>query len=943
MAWQAADPGTIAQDAQGNYQVKIGANWMPAPKGTIAQGDDGKFHYNADAFTPPAAPAAPAPHPSMLSQVVDTAADAVKPVMAGLGGLFDEIHRGYQKISGGNPLPYNDPSSMHNTFAAPFEHNPNSTPDIDRARQAAMAIMPTGPLMRASAPVIRTVSNALDTAGQRIRDSGPTGATVMNEVVDPALDIGKGALALEGEGQLFGRSPLGALANTTTRAVKGVGKLATTLDPEVAANTALAPNAAQAQTIALNPAIERGRQDGFMFTGSDIRRAVNGPNADVPGLTRSRMTDSGTTERIQQHNQALATSKPAQDVGITNAADPAELQARIAQEGKAYDDLGQQVGNKTKDQLSPTFDTDLGRSAQPGASQTSRDAVQSQVQFYQDAYKNGLQGPTAVNDVKHLRQNATKQMASMDPDTQALGKTNLNIANAIEDELMRQLPAGSDLATRFPVARTQLAKLYEFQEAMQGGQVNPQKYLQLKLAGAPLTGAADSVANAAAIGGRNGAVGESFAQPITPSTPGLSIGHYGGWRTAVNAAGRAVRALPGMDESSEAFQRANYGPFREPPPPVEAANAPTIEPYTPAPDLRIPEALRAGVGASSKLRYPDTPGRSSGYSELATEKPGPAPGIPAGLGVGEGKASNIRYPDAPGRSSGYSELANEKPVAPVAPPTLGDELALGSNRVNPAPPTSLRGGPPSGYSQLGMEPAPAPPERLPESLALGADRVRPAPPTEMRGGPSSGYSELATSPRTLGDELALGSNVRNPAPATSARGGPNSGYSRFGSEEAPEAPKLSDALALGSNRVSPAPPTTMRGGPSSGYSQLGMEPAAEAPKLSDVVAPKTPNSRAAFDAAAAAAVQSSKLRDAMAQIDPRTLQGAPVGLDTLRANSGMSKEAFDKAIADGIAKGEFAAQSHAWPARLTDADKAKLVPNGRGGFYDSIAIQPPKS
>lgn len=53
MPWQAAEPGTIAQDAQGAYHVKVGDQWAPAPKGAIAQDEQGAYHLNSDAVGAP--------------------------------------------------------------------------------------------------------------------------------------------------------------------------------------------------------------------------------------------------------------------------------------------------------------------------------------------------------------------------------------------------------------------------------------------------------------------------------------------------------------------------------------------------------------------------------------------------------------------------------------------------------------------------------------------------------------------------------------------------------------------------------------------------------------------------------------------------------------------------------------------------------------------------
>src|ERR1022692_3862280 len=62
MPWNPTEPGTIAQDAAGEYHVKINNQWVPAPKGSVAQDQQGAYHFNADSLTPP--PPAPKEKPA---------------------------------------------------------------------------------------------------------------------------------------------------------------------------------------------------------------------------------------------------------------------------------------------------------------------------------------------------------------------------------------------------------------------------------------------------------------------------------------------------------------------------------------------------------------------------------------------------------------------------------------------------------------------------------------------------------------------------------------------------------------------------------------------------------------------------------------------------------------------------------------------------------------
>ena len=54
--WQAAEPGTVVGDGQGNYQIRQSGQWMPMPKGSLVADEHGAYHFDSDAIKPPAAP-----------------------------------------------------------------------------------------------------------------------------------------------------------------------------------------------------------------------------------------------------------------------------------------------------------------------------------------------------------------------------------------------------------------------------------------------------------------------------------------------------------------------------------------------------------------------------------------------------------------------------------------------------------------------------------------------------------------------------------------------------------------------------------------------------------------------------------------------------------------------------------------------------------------------
>jgi|GEM_PF-6279892 len=651
MPWQPAESGTIAQDDSGAYQVKVGDTWVPAPKGSVAKNDEGKFQFNSDALAPPKPAPTPAPPPPAapeatpaLTQIGHMGMDAAGTVARGVGALGDVVHNAYGALTDGDVRPYDAPNSLGNRFAAPFQHAPDVQGPIQQATSAAATMLnPAGAALHA-------LPYAAQQAGQAVENSGPLGQTVMQDVVPPVRDMASAAATVEG----------------ARSAASMVGK-----GLDIGINKLSSPGDAGQATIDSNPKIAQARQAGFKLTGNDVRNAVNAPDSDIPGLTRQNMADDSATDTIQRNNRALATQSMAQDVklGNTRAIQDDQVQARMKQEGKVYDQVGAAIGEGR----APTTElmSDLDRASNPGASPASRAEVQQQVDFYRDHFKDGFSGQDAVSTTRQLRADAYKQMASEDPDTQALGKTNLNIANAIENEMMRQLPVQyQSLKDAFPAARQQLAKLHEISEVSEGGQVNAQKVLQIKRAGAPLTGASADVANAADV------APESMAQAVGPDAVEVPIGHYGVLRAVKQIGGKVIRTLPGMDPTTEAFQTSNYGPTGKPPvatpeppappryempaPPGTAGRNPPVQPDLPLGPPREHLELTQPEGTAPQLSRPvgqreldlPPPGRPKldltqpeGPPAYEPEQRGmhlpegtPPQGVPENLAVGQGKA-----------------------------------------------------------------------------------------------------------------------------------------------------------------------------------------------------------------------------------------------------------------------------------------------------------------
>lgn len=549
MPWQAADTGTIAQDDSGAFHVKQGDSWVAAPKGSVAQDAEGKYHFNTDSLAAPKDAAEPE-KPGLGGELKNAALDIGGTVARGIGDVGQTVRRNIQAAHGDVIEPYDAPGSIGNKFAAPFQHptTPVSDPTEGMGRLSQSAEFPT----------------AHPPQDVKLPDT-PAVNTIREDVAPPIAHMA-------------------AAGATAYGAYKGVGALADAADTGI--NAINNPSAAQAATLRATPQVTRLRADGYKITGADMDRAAGPPSPgaekDVHGSTS---TDPGTLDRVQRFNQAKVTQSMGQDVKLTNtrAIDPDEVKQRMSDEGQVYSQVGDAIGAGRK----PTINLDHELSvAAPSASDPAATAANDAlVQHYRDHFSaNDFHGPDAVQSVRDLRNEGNLAMAGNDVNAQSLGKTKIGIANAIENEMMRQLPANAqDLKTQFPEARMQLAKLHELQAVTDGGQVNANKVLQLKRSGAPLTGAADAAANASDV------APESMKRSAgTPDIAPYAPTHTGLMRDAVNVARRGINKLPGVDQSTSAYQEAHYGPEggtgATPPP----SSAPKVSKIPPPLDLQSP-------------------------------------------------------------------------------------------------------------------------------------------------------------------------------------------------------------------------------------------------------------------------------------------------------------------------------------------------------------------
>ena len=530
-------------------------------------------------------PPAPPEQPGVGQQLADFGKDIVAPVARGAGTAYGAVKN---LVTGDSANPRESGQALVDTLH--LSHPGDDEPLVRRA----IGMTPLG-----------QASNAIGEAGAKtgaaVRSLGPAGETAA-DVAGAVGDVAGGALTLSGA------RPIGA-------AVHGA------IDEGI--NAIRTPTAAQAGTLASNPKVPAMRAAGFKITGDDMRSAVNASDQDIMGTTSSTPQ---ATDAIQRHNQAHATEGMTREAGLGNTAAIDDTQIALAkkQAGSVYDKVGTAIG--TGRAPTPNLDADLQSSAARAANPKTQQAIADQVQFYRDHFaKIGFDGPDAVQSVRSLRDDATTRMKSDDPDAQVIGATNRAMANAIENEMMRQLPVqAQDLKAAFPAARQQLAKLHDLEAVNDGGQVNAAKVLQLKKQGVPLSGAANDVADAADV------APQSMSRAGgTPNTQLLAPTHSGLVRNVMNFGRDLAGKLPGLNPATEAYQEAHYGPTGKPapapaepapapplalqPPPGQVSRAPPVQGEIPLPAERSARDL---APPSFELAHPEGPAFESAQRPL---------------------------------------------------------------------------------------------------------------------------------------------------------------------------------------------------------------------------------------------------------------------------------------------------------------------------------------
>lgn len=317
----------------------------------------------------------------------------------------------------------------------------------------------TGQGLDAAADTVNSDRAAMHTdadspGAQKVRDALNTVATPFNAVAKP---IDKGVNNL----------PNG-LQTAVHAGEEAIPDIATVMGAGAAGNAAKAADAGAVVEGAMKPseadALSTVKAAGYKTLPSDVQARM-GPNPTVVQSAVEGTGGAALRRDFQLQNQGLTQKLAAQDIGIPEKPKltPADYDAAGVPHKKTYTDTGNIVDMSKPSQSVQQALTDISTDQTPQGMVQPK--IRNQITRVQNAMATGnYSGPQAIKDISWFRQNGAR-----------------DVADAIENEVGDQLAKNGNPAqlAAFQNARTQFAKIQNYQDATTGGVVDAQDFKRL--------------------------------------------------------------------------------------------------------------------------------------------------------------------------------------------------------------------------------------------------------------------------------------------------------------------------------------------------------------------------------------------------------------------------------------------------------------------------------
>lgn len=385
--------------------------------------------------------------------------------------------------------------------------------------------------------------------GQGLDDAADTvnsdRAAMHTEATSPGAQKVKGALGAVAQPFEAAAAPIDRAVNSLPNGAQTVVHGAEEAIPDVASvlplgAVARAAKAADAGAViegAMKPseadALGTVQGAGYKTLPSDVQARM-GPTPTVGQSVVEGAGGAALRRDIQLQNQGLTQKLAAQDIGIPEKPKltPADYDAAGVPHGKTYTDTGKVVDMSKPSPGVQQALTDISTDQTPQGMVQPK--IRNQINRVQNAMATGnYSGPQAIKDISWFRQNGAR-----------------DVANAIESEVGDQLAKQGQTGqlAKFQNARTQFAKIQNYQDATTGGVVDAQDFKRLtEKAPHLLTGNAKIIAQA-------GGELPGLTRLPTAQAPGSALDRVLHASKILTVVPKVAEMVAGKIGNSEAFQ-----------------------------------------------------------------------------------------------------------------------------------------------------------------------------------------------------------------------------------------------------------------------------------------------------------------------------------------------------------------------------------------------------
>lgn len=482
----------------------------------------------------------------------------------------------------------------------------------------------------------------------------------------------------------------------TVRQVNGVAGDVTNILPAAAGATAAAGkvgsvlDAATAARTAeeATPAGQAGMRSG---AGHPIAQPTAGESGRVA---------------LTQHNQTLGNQIAANEAGHVPVAPMSaeSLAAARTEPSAVYNRLARALG--PNNQLDAQAVQAVHGAGAPEGGRITAGTPQAQQQIAElqakltDPHGN-FSGDQLVNEMRGLRQEGYAGVGSEDVSAQEVGKAKLDMANAIEEHIGRNLPANADVSMeQFQQARQALAKNHAVETALRGNNVDLQAIARMSRADPGLmTGGLKALGDFAnqnptvtGLASRtyekpsflSDVLGSGGKNPETLLDPGKIVGIFGGRAGARRAlTGSTGNALESANRMFPRRDPTSFGPIERPPTPPNPDVVDFTRPEGPGP---LTATAPASAGAAP------APGGFSLADLLSHGVEQPAPtglSLADELGAGGPRGQGIPFHQNVEHVAGPTALAPENAWFHEPPQALGDQFGTHADVMSQGVPEGI--------------------------------------------------------------------------------------------------------------------------------------------------------------------------------------------------------------------------------------------------------------